>query len=75
MGLSFPAKSLAREIYAIFDGAQQPLEYVAPGSSKSRGRRWRDSCAERRLIVDVGGEFGLAKSVYDWSRKTVILHN
>jgi DnaJ like chaperone protein len=58
------AKSLAREVYAIFDGAQQPLEYVLLGLLKIAAADGVIHDAERKLILDVGAEFHLTKSLH-----------
>jgi len=58
------AKSLAREIYAVFDGAQEPLEYVLLGLLKIAAADGVIHDAERKLIVEVGDEFHLTKSMH-----------
>ena len=63
IGSNQDARSLAREIYNIFDGAQQPLEYVLLGLLKIAAADGVIHEAERRLVVDVGEEFHLTKSM------------
>lgn len=54
---------MAREIYSLFDGAQQPLEYVVLGLLKVAAADGEIHDAERKLIVDVGEQFQLAASM------------
>lgn len=55
--------SLAREIYSLFDGAQEPLEYVLLGLLKIAAADGVIHDAERKIIVDVGHQFRLTNSM------------